>query len=81
MWAGDGAGESAKFWFAVLTDLRNRGIVDVFFLVCDGLKGLPDVVGDVWPATIVQACTVHLIRINRPSRPGSRRRVGRVMAA
>jgi transposase-like protein len=62
LWAGDGAGESAKFWFAVLTDLRNRGIADVFFLVCDGLKGLPDVVGEVWPATIVQACTVHLIR-------------------
>jgi putative transposase len=34
----------------------------VFFLVCDGLKGLPDVVGEVWPATIVQACTVHLLR-------------------
>lgn len=57
-----GAGESAKFWFAVLTDLRNRGVGDVFFLVCDGLKGLPDVVGEVWSSTIVQACTVHLIR-------------------
>jgi putative transposase len=54
--------EGAKFWFAVLIDLRNRGITDVFFLVCDGLKGLPEVVGEVWPATIVQACTVHLIR-------------------
>ncbi|GLB99393.1 MULTISPECIES: IS256 family transposase [Mycobacterium] len=62
LWAGDGAGESAKFWYAVLTDLRNRGVADVFFLVCDGLKGLPDVVGEIWPATIVQACTVHLIR-------------------
>jgi transposase-like protein len=39
LWAGDGGGESAKFWFAVLTDLRNRGIADVFFLVCEGLKG------------------------------------------
>ncbi|MBF9318416.1 IS256 family transposase [Mycobacteroides chelonae] len=62
LWAGDGAGESAKFWFAVLTDLRNRGVTDVFFLICDGLKGLPDVVGEVWPATIVQACSIHLIR-------------------
>lgn len=44
-----------------MTDLRNRGVGDVFFLVCDGLKGLPDVVGEVWAATIVQACTVHLI--------------------
>ena len=41
LWAGDGAGESAKFWYAVLTDLRNRGVSDVFFLVWDGLKGLP----------------------------------------
>jgi putative transposase len=62
LWAGDGNGESAKFWFAVLTDLRNRGVTDVFFLVCDGLKGLPEVVGQVWPATIVQACSIHLIR-------------------
>ena len=42
MWAGDGGGESAKFWMAVLTELRNRGVADVFFVVCDGLKGLPD---------------------------------------
>jgi len=34
----------------------------VFFLVCDGLKGLPDVVANVWPATIVQTCIIHLIR-------------------
>jgi transposase-like protein len=47
---------------AVLTDLRNRGIKDVFFLVCDGLKGLPDVVVNVWPQTIVQTCIIHLIR-------------------
>ena len=43
LWAGSG-GEGAKFWMGVLTDLRNRGITDVFFLVCDGLKGLPEVV-------------------------------------
>ena len=50
MWAGDGGGESAKFWRAVLTELRNRGVADMFFLVCDGLKGLPDSVNAVWPA-------------------------------
>jgi putative transposase len=61
LWAGTG-GEGAKFWMAVLTDLRNRGVRDVFFLVCDGLKGLPDVVSNVWPQTIVQTCIVHLIR-------------------
>ena len=37
MWAGDGDGESAKFWYAVLTDLKSRGVRDVFFVVCDGL--------------------------------------------
>jgi putative transposase len=47
---------------SVLTDLRNRGVRDVFFLVCDGLKGLPEVVGNVWPHTIVQTCIIHLIR-------------------
>jgi transposase-like protein len=62
MWFGDGGGESAKFWMVVLTELRNRGVADVFFLVCDGLKGLPDTVNTVWPATIVQTCLIHLIR-------------------
>jgi putative transposase len=61
LWAGTG-GEGAKFWMSVLTDLRNRGIRDVLFVVCDGLKGLPDVVGNAWPAAIVQTCIVHLIR-------------------
>ena len=55
-------GEGAKFWMSVLTDIRNRGTRDVFFLVCDGLKGLPEVVENVWPATTVQTCVVHLIR-------------------
>jgi transposase-like protein len=61
LWAGTG-GEGAKFWMGVLTDLRNRGVKDVFFVVCDGLKGLPDVVVNVWPQAIVQTCIVHLIR-------------------
>jgi putative transposase len=61
LWAGTG-GEGAKFWMSVLTDIRNRGVKDVFFVVCDGLKGLPEVVGNVWPRTIVQTCIIHLIR-------------------
>src|SRR3954452_16588617 len=61
LWAGTG-GEGAKFWMSVLTDLRNRGVKDVFFVVCDGLKGLPEVVGNVWPQAIVQTCIIHLIR-------------------
>jgi len=61
LWAGTG-GEGAKFWMSVLTDIKNRGTQDVFFLVCDGLKGLPEVVGNVWPLTTVQTCIIHLIR-------------------
>jgi putative transposase len=62
LWAGKGGGESAKFWMSVLADLKNRGVADVFFVVCDGLKGLPDAVTTVFPAAIVQACVIHLIR-------------------
>ena len=61
LWAGVGA-EGAKFWMSVLTDLKNRGVQDVFFVVCDGLKGLPEVVGNAWPQAIVQTCVIHLIR-------------------
>jgi transposase-like protein len=61
LWAGTG-GEGAKFWMSVLLDLKNRGVRDVFFLVCDGLKGLPAVVANVWPQTTVQTCIIHLIR-------------------
>src|SRR5689334_5692383 len=61
LWAGQG-GEGAKFWMSVLTDLRNRGIRDVFFVVCDGLKGLPEAAANAWPAAIVQTCIVHLVR-------------------
>jgi putative transposase len=61
LWAGTG-GEGAKFWMSVLTDLRNRGVKDVFFVVCDGLKGLPEVAENVWPQAIVQTCVIHLIR-------------------
>ncbi|MGW4773123.1 IS256 family transposase [Nocardia sp. NPDC004278] len=61
LWAGDG-GEGAKFWLQILTELRNRGVEDVCMLVCDGLKGLPDAIGQVWPAAVVQTCVVHLLR-------------------
>ena len=62
MWAGEGDGESAKYWLAVLTELKNRGVADIFFLVCDGLKGLPQSVNAVFGDTIVQTCIIHLIR-------------------
>lgn len=54
--------EGAKFWMQVFTELQNRGVKDVVFVVCDGLKGLPDSVEAVWPDAVVQTCVVHLIR-------------------
>jgi len=63
LWAGEhGDGEGAKYWQRVLTEIKNRGVADVCMIVCDGLKHLPAAVGQVWPATIVQACIVHLLR-------------------
>ncbi|OEJ49564.1 transposase [Streptomyces agglomeratus] len=56
------AGEGAKYWLHVFTELKNRGLDDVLMLVCDGLKGLPEAVETVWPRTIVQTCVVHLLR-------------------
>ena len=61
VWLGDG-GEGAKFWLAVLTEVRNRGVDDVLFVCCDGLKGLPDAIEATWPQAVVQTCVVHLIR-------------------
>jgi transposase-like protein len=64
LWAGDPAagGEGAKYWLHVLTEIKNRGVNDVLMVVCDGLSGLPDAVGAVWPQTITQTCVVHLLR-------------------
>jgi transposase-like protein len=61
LWAGDG-GEGAKYWLRVLTELRNRGAAEACIVVCDGLKGLPEAIGEVWPAAIVQTCLIHLLR-------------------
>lgn len=61
LWAGDG-GEGAKFWLAVLTEIKNRGVADVCIVVCDGLKGLPDAINTVWELAVVQTCIIHLIR-------------------
>lgn len=61
VWLGDG-GEGAKFWASVLTEIANRGVRDVLFCCCDGLKGLPDAIEATWPRASVQTCVVHLIR-------------------
>ena len=61
LWAGDGS-EGAKFWLAVLTEIKNRGVEDVCLVVCDGLKGLPESITTTWTYAQVQTCILHLIR-------------------
>jgi len=62
LWVGPTTGESAKFWMSVLSELKSRGVADVCIVCCDGLTGLPDAIGAVWPQAVVQLCVVHLIR-------------------
>jgi putative transposase len=57
-----GDGEGAKFWLRVLAEVKNRGTRDVLMVVCDGLKGLPDAIAQVWPQAVTQTCVVHLLR-------------------
>jgi len=54
--------EGAKFWLGVVTELRNRGVSDIFIACVDGLKGLPEAIETVFPQTEVQQCIVHLVR-------------------
>jgi putative transposase len=54
--------EGAKFWLSVLTELKNRGVQDIFIACVDGLKGLPEAIETVFPQAQVQLCIVHLLR-------------------
>ena len=54
--------EGAKFWLKVFNDLKTRGVADVLIAVTDGLKGIGEALGAVFPATTLQTCIVHLIR-------------------
>jgi putative transposase len=54
--------EGAKFWLHVLTELKNRGVRDIFIGCVDGLKGFPEAMEAVFPATQVQLCLVHMVR-------------------
>ena len=54
--------EGAKFWLRVMTEIKNRGVGDVFIAVVDGLKGFPEAINAVFPETSVQTCIVHMIR-------------------
>src|SRR5438046_4597950 len=54
--------EGAKFWLQVVTELKNRGVQDIFIACVDGLKGFPEAIETVFPQTQVQLCMVHLVR-------------------
>ena len=54
--------EGAKFWLQVVTELKNRGVADIFIACVDGLKGFPEAIEAVYPKTAVQLCIVHLVR-------------------
>ncbi len=54
--------EGAKFWLQVVTELKNRGVQDIFIACVDGLKGFPEAIETVFPHTTVQLCIVHMVR-------------------
>src|ERR1700761_8996013 len=60
MWTS--ASEGAKFWMSVLSELRSRGVRDVYLVCVDGLKGFPQAIEAVYPRALVQLCIVHLVR-------------------
>jgi putative transposase len=60
MWVAET--EGAKFWLQVVTELKNRGVQDIFIACVDGLKGFPEAIEAVYPRTQVQLCIVHMVR-------------------
>jgi putative transposase len=56
------ASEGAKFWLNVLTEMRNRGVRDIYLVCVDGLKGFPQAIESIYPKAQVQLCIVHLVR-------------------
>ena len=60
LWIGES--EGAKFWLRVFSELKNRGVEDIFISCVDGLKGMPEAIKAVFPETTIQLCIVHMIR-------------------
>lgn len=57
-----GKNEGAKFWLQIVTELKNRGVEQIYVACVDGLKGFPEAINSVFPKTIVQLCIVHMVR-------------------
>src|SRR3546814_9099965 len=64
--------EGAKFWMKVFNELKTRGVGDILIAVTDGLKGMPEALEAVFPATTLQTCIVHLIRNSLGDRKSTR---------
>jgi len=60
IWIGEN--EGAKFWLAILNELKNRGVEDILIACIDGLKGFPEAIKAIYPETEIQECIVHQIR-------------------
>jgi transposase-like protein len=60
LWLGEN--EGAKFWLSVMTDMKNRGLRDIFVACIDGLSGFAEAIHAAYPQTKVQLCIVHLVR-------------------
>ena len=60
LWVGES--EGSKFWLSVLTELKNRGVLDILIACVDGLKGFPDAIETIYPKTEIQLCIVHMVR-------------------
>jgi putative transposase len=69
--------EGAKFWMQVLNELKQRGVNDILLCCVDGLKGFPEAIEAIFPATTVQTCVVHLIRHSLEYVPAAGARAGR----
>src|SRR5258708_8743045 len=60
LWTGEA--EGAKFWLQVLTDLKNRGVADIFIACVDGLTGFPKAIETVFSQAQVQLFILHQVR-------------------
>ena len=57
-----GKNEGSKFWMQIITELKNRGVEQIYVVCVDGLKGFTEAIGSIFPNTIVQLCIVHMVR-------------------
>ena len=76
-----GETESAKFWLAVLNNLKNRGIKDILVLCADGLAGIKEAISAAFPMTEYQRCIVHMVRNTLMHVPHKHKKSGNVKNA